>query len=66
MIRTIKILAVVVGLVTLSVFSLIGNLLAEGKLAPVIEQRGPPSEVPVAIECPEEGRAGGQVVILVQ
>jgi NADPH:quinone reductase-like Zn-dependent oxidoreductase len=45
--------------------ALLGDLMASGKIAPVIDRRYPLSEVPQAIRYLEEGHARGKVVITV-
>jgi NADPH:quinone reductase-like Zn-dependent oxidoreductase len=44
----------------------LGDLLASGKVTPVIDRRYPLAEVPAAIRYVEEGRARGKVVITVE
>src|SRR5262249_40400162 len=46
--------------------TLVGNLMAEGKITPVIDRRYKLSEVPQAVAYVEEGHARGKVIIEVE
>jgi NADPH:quinone reductase-like Zn-dependent oxidoreductase len=46
--------------------TVIGNLMKEGKVTPVIDSRFTLSEVPAAIRHSEEGHARGKIIITVE
>ena len=47
-------------------FDILGNMMAEGTVTPVIDRRFPLSEVPDAIRYSEAGRARGKIIISIE